>query len=224
VEVRHYHGSTDNKLRDDIHAEIKNVCWKESIGEAEWVIVMDFDEFLYHPKLDEKLAEYKRRGVTIPLTSAYEMVAPVFPAAPTYLTDVVKCGRRNDLYSKLTIFDPNKVVDIAYGPGGHNAKPVGDIVYSGTPYWSTIPVPPYPPLIIQRFYNDAGEWPPPNELKILHYRFVGLDRVERMWEQYKKRMSQVNLSNGWGRHYFLPREEQERIYSLLVSQSEQVVE
>lgn len=224
TEVRPYQGSTDCKLRDDIHADIKNSCWKEARGKANWVIVMDFDEFLYHPKLDEKLAEYKQKGITVPLTSAYEMAAPSFPEHPVYLADVVKSGRRNDLYSKLIIFDPNAVVDIGYGPGGHDAKPVGQIVYSGTPYWDTIPVPPYPPLIIQRFHDDKGEWPPPNELKILHYRFVGLDRVERMWEQYKKRMSQINLSNGWGRHYFLPREEQERIYSLLVSQSEKIVE
>jgi len=223
VEVRHYHGSTDHKLRDDIHAEIKNTCWKEAIGKADWVVVMDFDEFLYHPKLDEKLAEYKKDGVSIPLASAYEMIAPLFPAAPVYLTDVVKFGRRNDLYSKLIIFDPNKVQNISYGPGGHNARPTGEIKFSGTPYWGTVPVPPYPPLIVQRF-NDNGNWPPPYDLKILHYRFVGLDRVEKMWAQYKTRMSKENMTHGWGRHYFLPKEEQERIYSLLESQAERVVE
>lgn len=226
VEIRDYSKQSGNQLRDDIHALIKNSCWKEAIGNADWVVVMDLDEFLYHPRLQEKLKEYKQQGITIPLTTAYEMVSPLFPAAPVYLTDVVKMGRRNDLYSKFTIFDPNKITDINYGPGGHNAVPAGEIKYSGIPHWNTVPVPPYPPLIIQRFFK-AGEMevtPPPNELKILHYRFVGMDRIERMWEGYKKRMSQLNMSQGWGRHYFLPKEEQDRIYSLLAEQAERVVE
>lgn len=226
VEVRDYSYRTCNTLRDDIHAEIKNTCWKEALGQVDWVVVMDLDEFLYHPKLEEKLKEYKQQGITIPLATAYEMLAPLFPAAPVYLTDVVKMGRRNDMYSKLIVFDPNKIIEIGYGPGGHDAVPLGQVKFSGTPYWNRVPVPPYPPLIVQEFVDPSnfGKPPPAYELKILHYRFVGLDRIEQMWEVYKKRMSKTNMDHGWGRHYFLPKEEQERIYSLLESQAERVIE
>lgn len=226
VEIRSYAHATGNTLRDDIHGHIKNNCWKEAKGKAEWVVVTDFDEFLYHPQLDAKLAQYKREGVTVPLVTAYEMVGPKFPAGPPFLTDVIKVGRRNDYYSKLVIFDPNKVEEISYAAGGHNAKPVGEIKYSGLRYGPAVAIKPYPALIMRCFLDpdNPGQLTKPTELKVLHYRFVGMDRVERMWAMYQKRMSDVNLQQRWGFHYFLPDEERTRVYNLLVEQSEQVIQ
>lgn len=225
VIVRNYSGRSSNSLNDQLHAEIKNDCWKEACGKADWVIIVDADEFLYHPQLNDKLAEYKRNEVTVPLTTAYEMVSAKMPEPPQYWTEAIKYGVRNDMYSKMVIFDPNHIIDIDYGPGGHDASPKGKVKFDGVVPLHSIPVPPYPPLILRHFCNtkNSREITTPNELKILHYRFVDKSRTERMWNGYKQRMSQLNMSKGWGRHYFLPVEEQNRIYGLLLSQAVQVI-
>ena len=38
-------------------------------GLAEWVIWVDADEFLYHPRIGERLAELRAQGVTRPVIS-----------------------------------------------------------------------------------------------------------------------------------------------------------
>ncbi len=53
VEVKTY--STGGEIRDDIWIDIKNNCWKTSRGEADFVIVCDMDEFLYHPNMRDFL-------------------------------------------------------------------------------------------------------------------------------------------------------------------------
>ena len=40
--------STGGKINDFKYLEIKNNAWKKSRGKADWVIVVDMDEFLYH--------------------------------------------------------------------------------------------------------------------------------------------------------------------------------
>ena len=40
-------------------------CWKESRGQADWVIVTDVDEHLYHPRLAEYLQSCREQGVTV---------------------------------------------------------------------------------------------------------------------------------------------------------------
>ena len=44
--------------------EIRDHCWKESRGAADWVIVVDIAEHLHHPAIDAHLEDCKRHGVT----------------------------------------------------------------------------------------------------------------------------------------------------------------
>jgi hypothetical protein len=46
-----YTFDTSGKIRDDIYLNIKNNIWKKSRGIADYVIICDIDEFLYHPDL-----------------------------------------------------------------------------------------------------------------------------------------------------------------------------
>ena len=48
TEVRKF--DTRNTFSDIKNRSIKNNCWKEARGKADWVIVIDTDEFLYFPK------------------------------------------------------------------------------------------------------------------------------------------------------------------------------
>ena len=43
--------NSDNQFNDGIQATVKNQVWKSSVGIADYVIVGDSDEFLYHPNM-----------------------------------------------------------------------------------------------------------------------------------------------------------------------------
>jgi glycosyltransferase involved in cell wall biosynthesis len=63
AEVRTY--QSNSQIRNDIYLEIKNNIWKESRGKADWVIVCDTDEVLFHPDIANKLDELKEKGYSI---------------------------------------------------------------------------------------------------------------------------------------------------------------
>jgi Glycosyl transferase family 2 len=41
---------------------LSNRCWKKSRGSADWVIVVDLDEHLFHPQMAEYLQSCKAAG------------------------------------------------------------------------------------------------------------------------------------------------------------------
>src|SRR5260370_40102450 len=61
---------------DDDRAWLSDQCWKQSRGEADWVVIVDLDEHLDHDLgLRRYLAACRRAGVTVVPALAYEMVA-----------------------------------------------------------------------------------------------------------------------------------------------------
>src|SRR5687768_1774004 len=60
---------------------LSNDCWKQSRGHADWVIVTDVDELLYHPEMAPLLQEYSELGVTLVPALGFEMVSDDFPEA-----------------------------------------------------------------------------------------------------------------------------------------------
>jgi len=110
--------------------EFKNTAYKECRGEADFVIAIDMDEFVYHPDLMRVLADYKARGITFPRITGYDMVSFRFPRGGRLLTEAVPYGRQSSGYSKRCIFNP--VIDINYQPGAHRAEPQGNVVENET--------------------------------------------------------------------------------------------
>src|SRR5690606_2040831 len=52
---------------DDLsNINVKNNAYKESRGQADFVIVVDADELIYHPAIRELLQRYKEEGITFP--------------------------------------------------------------------------------------------------------------------------------------------------------------
>src|SRR5579871_744758 len=139
---------------------VKGKLWKESRGRADWVICCDVDELLYHPHLMEFLEDCGERGVTLPIPTAWQMVHPQFPTDVWQIYNEVRTGYVDPVYSKWVIFDPNAIQEINYGMGCHHAKPQGDI----------------------RFRNDPL-------LKLLHFKFLGLDWVIERYAELAQRMS-----------------------------------
>jgi glycosyltransferase involved in cell wall biosynthesis len=59
-----------------------NQCWKEARGNADYVIIVDCDEHIFHPKLIEYLAAQKRNEVTLIPTLGFQKARASASASP----------------------------------------------------------------------------------------------------------------------------------------------
>jgi hypothetical protein len=157
-------------LRDDIHRWIKNSVWAESRGIADWVIVSDLDELLYHHNLFQYLNSCRSSQVTIPKIMGFNMIFENELIKDVSIVEQAKYGAFSKRFSKNIIFDPNKIDEINYSPGGHSIDPQGDV----------------------NFGSYQG-------LKLLHYKYIGdAVRLQNKWNQVGKEISDINIKNAWG--------------------------
>ena len=110
--------SSNNQINENFYLDIKESCYKESRGIADWVIVGDCDEFVFHPNLSEKLEFYKQTGVTIPKVQGYEMTPNCKIDPDANLPFVYQRGMPYPALCKRMIFNPN--LDITYSAGCHD--------------------------------------------------------------------------------------------------------
>ncbi len=155
--------------------DLHNTCWKESRGTADWVIVADIDEFLYHPDFLNYLRKCRRRGVTCIPALGYEMVSDRFPQPDGTLLSTVRRGVPHRMMSKLRLFDPNAVEETNFGPGGHEASPTGRIVY-----------------------------PKRDEMLLLHYKSLGADYLCRRFAMMETTRRARDIARNWSHHYRTP--------------------
>jgi len=167
--------SNSNNNFNEIEAtQLRNNAYKQSRGKADWVIVCDCDEFLYHPNLIDKLKEYKNGGITVPKIDGHDMYSDDFPVYDgELLTDKVKIGSETyDMMCKNIIFNPT--LDSQYGVGSHSFK-AENAVYSDDP-----------------------------ELMLLHYKFLGKEYVLWRYENLAKRRNKLMEQTGMGGHWTRP--------------------
>lgn len=112
---------TQGEFREDIMTEIRNTCWKES--KADWVIVCDIDELVYHEDLPKALSSIHG---TVILPRMFNMYADVFPTTKGQIYEEVNMGM--DINSKMNIFKPSEIKAMNYDVGCHNAKPEGNYI------------------------------------------------------------------------------------------------
>jgi hypothetical protein len=165
VEIRRFY--TGGYFDDRENIKIKNTAYKESIGKADYVIVVDSDEFLYYQDIITLLSKYRKEGVTLPRTIGYDMVSWLFPNDTSPITETVRLGMKSLNYSKRIIFDPK--IEINFAPGCHTCNPLGDIVES-------------------KF----------EDIKVLHYHYIGLVQNISKHRAYKKRLSKFNIKSKLG--------------------------
>ena len=67
--------NTGGEYRELLNHEIKDHAWKKSKGLCDYVIMCDFDEFLYHPNIHSFLEDVEDLDVDIVQPDGYEMVA-----------------------------------------------------------------------------------------------------------------------------------------------------
>lgn len=175
---------SNGEINEVNYINIKSNAYKQYSKNADWVIVCDCDEILYHENLLEKLEAYKILGITVPRIDGHDMVAETFPEYDGELIiDKIKIG--SDTYGpmcKNIIFDP--ILNIQYGIGGHSFNAPGAIL------------------------SDKAE------LKLLHYKFLGKDYVKKIYISRAKRLSEWNKQHKFGEHYFnLPFEYMDKMLS-----------
>lgn len=153
------------------YINIKSNGYKQYSRDADWVIVCDCDEFLYHPRLLDKLSYYKENGITVPKINGHDMVSDKFPEYDGELiTKKIKTG--SEVYPpfcKNIIFNPK--LNVEYGIGGHSFNSNNTILS-----------------------NSA-------ELKLLHYKFLSVEYVENIYKLRAERLSEFNKQNKFGEHY-----------------------
>jgi hypothetical protein len=157
---------------------ISNECWKRSRGCADWVIVIDIDEHLFHPDLCALLSRYRALGITIVPALGYQMISAEFPPPDAALCESHTEGAPSEDYSKITLFDPSNITEIEYGLGRHNASPTGHLIA-----------------------------PACDELLLLHYKYLGFARTHRRHQQQRNGLRSKDIENGWGYQYSWSEEE-----------------
>jgi Glycosyl transferase family 2 len=158
--------------------ELNNNMWKESRGQADWVILASPDEHLYHPVgLRRYLHVARCRGITAVPALAFQMVADKFPSSEEYLAKTRRSGAPLDDYNKLSVFDPVAVRETHFGVGRHVATPEGRI-----------------------------RFPKRDQLLLFHYKFVGIDYVLRRYALLNARLGPTDKQNRWGHQYEFERD------------------
>lgn len=204
VEVRTY--QTGNQLNDFVYLEIKTQCVHEARNKADFVIVGDCDEFVYHENLLEFLKEAKGK-YSIFYPAGFDMVTNHFPTINGSIFDEVKTGVPNPWYSKPMMMDPNSVFSFDWVEGCHelvdgSLKAFGKIhhivkdeeVPTEKPYKGHM-WPRYQKQfeVLDRFTDHP--------LKMLHCKFLGPDYVVERHNAYAKRLSDDNKRAELGDHY-----------------------
>ena len=114
---------TGGKLDESTYLNIKNNAWKDS--KADWVIVCDIDEFIYHPQIIKILSEVRATYIT---PEGYEMISEDLPTKNFHIYDELKFGIPSKPYSKPCIFKPNDIIETNLIVGAHIARPTGNII------------------------------------------------------------------------------------------------
>lgn len=183
--------SSRNELSDLHYQKLKNRFWKKSRGIANWVIVCDCDEFLYHPDgVRKELNLRLKNNEHIPQVNGYNMVSQAFPqdySIPIY--EQVKQGLPAMAFNKKIVFNPNQVLEINYSPGAHNCHPV--LKTPGT--------------------QDA------HPLNLLHFKYMGKEYLTARHQMYAQRMSYENRKMGHGAQYLKGKEFVDECFELFTT-------
>jgi glycosyltransferase involved in cell wall biosynthesis len=131
MEVRTY---ITDKFDDLILLEKKEHCWRES--KADWVMVVDSDEFIYHPDLIKNLS---KETATILHPKFFNMFSEAFPTTKGQIYDEVNMGTDGGMWlSKMNVFRPREIQSMNWAIGCHYAYPVGNVSINGNTELKTL--------------------------------------------------------------------------------------
>lgn len=165
---------SNNTIDDLEYINIKNNCWKQS--NCDFVVVSDFDEFVYSNNLIQELEYMNENDMTIAKLRGYEMISYDFPNKDLNILshEQIKYGTYESKMCKPILFNPKKIKEINYFSGAHYCEPVGDI-----------------------------KWYDGNKIFLLHHKYISLDYVNEKHKIYNNRLSETNKQIGVGMEYLL---------------------
>jgi FkbM family methyltransferase len=177
VQVSHFRTEFDSFA--DTELRLSEEMWKNSNGLADWVLVVDIDEHLYHEDLRSYLGLCRQRGITAIKTVGYEMISEIFPDASARLCDVVANGVRcPEYHDKMCLFDPSAITRTNFGYGRHSASPEGRV-----------------------------KWPAVHEVLLLHYKKLGVEYEITRSAELKAGLRSRDIERNMGSQYLLSPEE-----------------
>ena len=157
---------------------VHNHCWKESRGNADWVIITPVDEFLYHPDIINFLIKCKTKKITAVPALGYQMLSEVFPDNNSDLITEVPNGTPWEEMNKLSLFDPHEIKETNFQLGRHEANPQGNIKY-----------------------------PRQDELLNLHFKYLSFNFLLERHKQLLHKLRCTDIKNNWGVQYKFSEEE-----------------
>lgn len=107
---------SNNEVNDEIWLQVKNNCWKDS--KADWVIICDADEFVYHQNIERYLSE---TDSILFMPRLFNMMSEKFPTGNDQIYNEVQYGKEGG--AKMNLFRPGIVKEINYSIGCHHADP-----------------------------------------------------------------------------------------------------
>jgi predicted O-methyltransferase YrrM len=171
VEVRRFERSDLNSFAVSEQA-LSNECWKESRGVANWVIVSDIDEQLFHPAMPRYLRECAAAGVSVIPALGFQMISNSVPCEGEVLFQTCPFGVPWAQMMKSSLFDPLRIEEINFSLGRHTAAPSGEI-----------------------------KLPSRDEVLLLHYKYLNLERTYLRHRELLKGLGSADLQNRWGHKY-----------------------
>lgn len=140
-----------------------------SRGVADWVIIADADEFVYHPHLREVLATAKEQGILVLQCSGYSMVAENLPRASGQIYDEIKMGLLDRAESKWTIHSPD--IKIRHRKGRHGM-----------------------PIVEGDFRRSKGRH---SGIKLFHYRYLTKEYIDSREKKNIEQVNIAFPGNDW---------------------------
>jgi glycosyltransferase involved in cell wall biosynthesis len=106
-------------LDDTMFADLYSREYKWlSRGEADWVICVDADEFIYHPNILQELGIAGTIGHKIIECNGIQMLSREFPNTEGQIYEQVRLGIDDGRYSKAVVFNPS--IDLVFQAGRHS--------------------------------------------------------------------------------------------------------
>jgi len=139
---------------------------------ADWVIVTDLDEHLFHPAGRGYLSSCGAAGVTAIPALGFQMISEREPSPGQNLAMDFRIGAPWEPMMKLSIFRPDAISEINFDPGRHRARPAGVV-----------------------------RLPETDELLLLHYKYMGFTRTHQRHLQLREGLGTLDLQSGWGHKY-----------------------
>ena len=162
-----------------MYIDIKNNCWKNS--DADFVIVCDFDECVYHEHFYDILDYMKTNNMNYSYTWFLETISTEKQYNPDKLYHEYKNVKviPQSKTDKCLIFSPKGLKEINYDVGAHECHPTGENV-----------------KMYDKFETDP--------IKTIHIKNLSLNYTLNRYHTLSRRLSQINKKHGYGGHYNFP--------------------